>query len=197
MNRRIIWFALIVIIACFLIKQAYTSYLYQKDRERKELLILGSTAGHNQSVREAQSCLIKAGLKPGSIDGILGAQTREAIKSFQKRNGLKPTGYMDENTWLKLSTHKPKKAVSLSTIPSSDKTKDKAARLSLEKKERTTYDIYKVQAALKKAGFGPGPIDGKIGKRTMAALRCFQKTKGLSPTGIVDKATWQELCKYF
>ena len=36
------------------------------------------------------------------VDGLLGAQTREAIKEFQKTNDLKPTGVADRATLRKL-----------------------------------------------------------------------------------------------
>nr|VFK55363.1 MAG: Putative peptidoglycan binding domain-containing protein [Candidatus Kentron sp. TC] len=39
--------------------------------------------------------------------------------------------------------------------------------------------IVRIQKALKKAGFDPGPIDGNVGGRTMAAVNAFQKAKGL------------------
>lgn len=40
--------------------------------------------------------------------------------------------------------------------------------------------IMKVQQALSQAGFNPGPIDGKYGSQTHAAVRAYQKTKGLA-----------------
>jgi peptidoglycan hydrolase-like protein with peptidoglycan-binding domain len=50
-----------------------------------------------------------------------------------------------------------------------------------------------LQRALRRAGYNPGPIDGKIGKRTGAALRAFQRREGLSITGRLDTATKEVL----
>ncbi|MCA9774740.1 MAG: peptidoglycan-binding protein [Myxococcales bacterium] len=36
-----------------------------------------------------------------------------------------------------------------------------------------------IQRALVTAGYKPGPIDGVLGKETMAAVESFQKAKGL------------------
>jgi peptidoglycan hydrolase-like protein with peptidoglycan-binding domain len=36
-----------------------------------------------------------------------------------------------------------------------------------------------IQRALKAAGFDPGPIDGKIKKKTMQAVNQYQESKGL------------------
>ncbi|MEC5291234.1 peptidoglycan-binding domain-containing protein [Aurantimonas sp. C2-3-R2] len=40
--------------------------------------------------------MIKLGYEPGAPDGIAGAQTTEAIKSFQKEAGLQPSGDINE-----------------------------------------------------------------------------------------------------
>jgi len=53
-----------------------------------------------------------------------------------------------------------------------------------------------IQKALKKAGYNPGPADGKIGKRTESAIRRFQKAKGLTADGVVGPKTWQKLKAY-
>jgi len=46
-----------------------------------------------------------------------------------------------------------------------------------------------VQARMKNLGFDPGPIDGKMGPRTRAALRDFQEFYELKETGQVDEET--------
>ena len=40
--------------------------------------------------------------------------------------------------------------------------------------------VRKFQIALKKAGHNPGPIDGVIGSETLAAMKAYQKEKGLA-----------------
>jgi peptidoglycan hydrolase-like protein with peptidoglycan-binding domain len=56
-----------------------------------------------QDLKKAQEALINKGHNPGSIDGIMGPQTRAAIKAFQSANGLKGTGRLDEETASKLA----------------------------------------------------------------------------------------------
>ncbi|HUH86237.1 MAG TPA: peptidoglycan-binding domain-containing protein [Stellaceae bacterium] len=55
-------------------------------------------------VREAQQQLQSAGFYKGKIDGIDGRQTRQALMSFQKKNGLPQTGKLDETTMAKLQS---------------------------------------------------------------------------------------------
>jgi peptidoglycan hydrolase-like protein with peptidoglycan-binding domain len=54
----------------------------------------------------------------------------------------------------------------------------------------------KIQRALKSAGVYTGPMDGKIGSGTKAAIIEFQKSHGLKADGVLGKKTWEELKKY-
>ncbi|MBF0485795.1 MAG: peptidoglycan-binding protein [Candidatus Omnitrophica bacterium] len=53
--------------------------------------------------RAVQKALKKAGYDPGKIDGQLGGNTREAIKSFQQDHSLSPDGQMGLKTLKALS----------------------------------------------------------------------------------------------
>lgn len=50
-----------------------------------------------------------------------------------------------------------------------------------------------VQKALRRAGFDPGPIDGRLGKKTRSAIKAFQKQQGLTADGIIGEKTWSSL----
>lgn len=52
-----------------------------------------------------------------------------------------------------------------------------------------------LQAGLKKLGFAINSVDGDFGPRTEAAVEAFQKSKGLSPSGVVETMTWAALDK--
>ena len=54
-------------------------------------------------------------------------------------------------------------------------------------------ETMKLQDALKQKGHDPGPVDGVMGSRTSAALKAFQKARGLSVTGRPDAATSKAL----
>ena len=47
--------------------------------------------------------------------------------------------------------------------------------------------VRRIQTALKNAGHNPGPIDGVIGWETMAAVKSYQRAKGLATGGITMK----------
>lgn len=50
------------------------------------------------SIREAQVLLQSLGLNPGPADGLIGQRTIDAIRQFQRINGLSPTGELDQPT---------------------------------------------------------------------------------------------------
>lgn len=53
-------------------------------------------------VIEVQKYLRVKGFNPGSIDGVFGPRTEEAVKSFQEANNLTPTGIIDLETYNRL-----------------------------------------------------------------------------------------------
>jgi hypothetical protein len=53
--------------------------------------------------------------------------------------------------------------------------------------------VWRVQERLKAVGFDPGPVDGAFGPQTRDALRGFQNSEGLPPTGELDEQTLNAL----
>lgn len=50
------------------------------------------------AVRRAQQALARGGFDVGPIDGILGPRTQKALRGFQQRRGLVPSGQLDTDT---------------------------------------------------------------------------------------------------
>lgn len=53
-------------------------------------------------VRAAQLALLRAGLQPGEPDGVYGPLTAEAVRRFQRREGLPVDGVLSGPTWARL-----------------------------------------------------------------------------------------------
>jgi peptidoglycan hydrolase-like protein with peptidoglycan-binding domain len=68
-------------------------------------------ATEHPSVKDVQSALKNAGYDIGVADGRMGKKTRQAIKDFQKANGLDADGKVGKKTWSVLSTYLDKKPV--------------------------------------------------------------------------------------
>jgi localization factor PodJL len=56
--------------------------------------------------------------------------------------------------------------------------------------------IRNIQAILNNNGFDAGKPDGELGKRTVLAIKAFQKSVGQDPTGRIDDALVKELLKH-
>jgi len=54
------------------------------------------------TVKAAQQALAKDGLYKGKVDGMIGPKTTNAVKAFQKKNGLKVDGMIGPMTLKKL-----------------------------------------------------------------------------------------------
>ena len=53
---------------------------------------------NTEGVRKVQQALQKKGINPGPIDGVYGPLTKEAVRNFQDRYGIKATGDVDNQT---------------------------------------------------------------------------------------------------
>lgn len=53
--------------------------------------------------------------------------------------------------------------------------------------------VRRLQAALSRVGFDPGPQDGRFGPLTLAAVRAYQAARGLVVDGVVGPQTWTRL----
>jgi hypothetical protein len=56
--------------------------------------------------------------------------------------------------------------------------------------------VKQIQVALLNAGYDPGTVDGKMGKKTRQAIRDFQSAHNLSVDGKVGKKTWSLMREY-
>lgn len=134
----------------------------------------------SDQVKTLQQHLKTLGYYSGSITGNIGSKTETAIKSFQKAKNLPVTGKADSATCKAAADAVSKQ--SSDSAPSSQSTPAPSSSV-------TTAQIKTLQQDLKTLGYYSGSITGNIGAKTEAAIRSFQKAKGLSVTGKPDFAT--------
>lgn len=67
--------------------------------------IYRTPSGFELPSTEIQQALRGAGYYQGDIDGKIGPATRDAVKAFQRDNGLEPDGVIGRRTWGKLKTY--------------------------------------------------------------------------------------------
>jgi peptidoglycan hydrolase-like protein with peptidoglycan-binding domain len=147
--------------------------LDKEGAEEKEIIGEALPLEKNPNIEEVQKLLSIYGYDPGSIDGILGRRTRDAVERFQVDNGLKPTRFVDEDTWKKLSIFKVNGFI-----------------------KEGELNITLLQTVLKDAGFNPGSMDGKFGPKTKEAVITFQKAHDLKADAKVGYKTLSALLRY-
>lgn len=115
-------------------------------------------------------------------DEDFGSRTEQAVKDFQRAEGLPETGAVDPATLAALRKADPK-SVSAATLKRGQKS-DQVASLQKRLNEHRRL-----------AGLNPLTADGKFGPDTEGALKEFQRAKGLPETGAGDVGTAAELSK--
>ena len=74
------------------------------------LLVFGD---QGDEVRQLQLKLAEAGFYSGTVDGLYGAETAEAVRSLQQRQGLEIDGIAGEQTWQALAALQSSSALTL------------------------------------------------------------------------------------
>jgi peptidoglycan hydrolase-like protein with peptidoglycan-binding domain len=169
----------------------------------------GFVSEDNRTVIQAmQQALRDTGFyKLGEVNGIWTQRTADALFSYQKANGLRPTAKLDYPTGQSLGMIMPatNKDVAESTrAPAPNSTtlhswmtgrtviQDPPVVFSkVEHTGRPVSDpkIQDLQQALADAGFYKDKVDGLYGPKTTAAVKSYQASNGLAVTGTMTKQT--------
>ena len=86
---------------------------------------------------EIQQALTAAGFYKGKIDGVIGAQTRAAVRNFQEKNDLTVDGKIGPKTWEKLKPYLgTDETDQTSAAPASEETSEYSMTLEQENHEQ-------------------------------------------------------------
>lgn len=140
---------------------------------------LGSSGA---AVRDLQTDLTTLGYYWAEITGSVGPKTETAIKAFQKDYGLTADGVAGKRTLDAIATAIKRKG---GTSASSGTTAGGAV-LKLNSKGDS---VAQLQSNLTTLGYYYASITGSFGSKTEAAVKAFQKAKGLTADGIAGKKT--------
>ena len=145
------------------------------------LLVRGAGLDRAQGsapVRSLQRRLRAVGVDPGPVDGRFGALTEAAVRRFQSARGLVVDGIVGPRT--RPALHAP---VLLARGAGGDRAGGSGR-------------VRALQRQLHAVGVGPGPVDGRFGPQTEAAVRRFQRADGLAVDGIVGPHTTRRLARH-
>src|SRR3954469_5256416 len=143
-------------------------------------VLLARGAGYDRphgsgQVRALQRRLHAASVDPGPVDGRFGPLTEAAVRRFQSARGLVVDGIVGPRTAPALRAPVP------------------LARGAGGNAPHGSSRVRALQRKLRALGAHPGPVDGRFGPQTEAAVRRFQHARGLAADGIVGPRTARRL----
>lgn len=141
------------------------------------LLLAGPAAAYNPQIAGLQVALRAHGLYKGPIDGIQGAGTRKAVRTFQRHSGLEADGLAGPAT---------RKALGRLGRP--------FYGTRVLRRGMAGWDVSVLQFLLQRHGFVPGRVDGHFGRATEKAVRRYQHFARLTRDGVVGRRTASALC---
>lgn len=161
----------------------YTGYVYKDyvavTKSGDETLQKGDSGS---AVKAVQQRLKELGYYSSSCDGNFGTQTVNAVKAFQKKNGLSQTGIADAATQKKLHSSSAVKANAATSKTDG----------TLKKGDKGTA-VKQLQQRLKELGYYTSAIDSEYGAKTIAAVKAFQQKNGLTADGVAGSATLKKV----
>jgi peptidoglycan hydrolase-like protein with peptidoglycan-binding domain len=123
-------------------------------------------AGQRGAPVQALQLLLTAHNIPVETRGVYNAQTTNAVRLFQARTHLPPTGVADGNTLSRLV---------VAVHPGDNSVPTRAAQVLMR--------AHRIGVR----------VDGGYGNDMLKQVRQFQQASGLTPSGVIDGPTWQAL----
>jgi lysozyme len=177
---------------------------------RDAFVVQGEKSGR---VARDQKALQQLGYDVGNTNGVLDAQTADAIRKFRRDDKVvHPTFGSDSKPLSALiqsdvkanehSAYRARVAPSRGQTNADDVTKTAAKAINADGtigigQGSARGVIRNVQRHLVAAGFDPRTTTGHWSARTAGEVKAFQEKSGLMPTGRVDGATWSKLKESF
>ena len=158
----------------------------------------------DQPIRSVQTMLRTiAGIEPSQLnvmpDGIYGSQTAAAVRSFQRRQGLNPTGIVDQQTHERIVREYERAYIEARKAQPVQINLDPGQILRRGEKNNHIYLAQSMLTVLHllDSRIPAPPHTGVLDPATAEAVAAFQSVAGLPPTGEIDKRTWKDLALYY
>lgn len=154
-------------------------------------LCFGGAAEQNvgsERLLEIERALYNLGYHDENFDALLDDVTRKALRSFQKANGLNPSGEPDSATLALLDS-----GMGVTCHQYLVELKNEYADRPILQLGSAGEAVGLIQQKLMDLGYFEGECDGMFGEATLTAVKRFQMANGLNETGTADRSTQMRL----
>jgi Transglycosylase SLT domain/Putative peptidoglycan binding domain len=127
----------------------------------------------NPQIPGLQVALMARGFYHGAVDGVAGPLTAQAVRRFQRRVGIAVDGVAGPITRSKLGRLG----------------RPLFGRRHLLMRGSVGWDVACLEFLLRSKGFRPGRVDGRYTRRTVRAVRRYQRARHLLVDGIAGRQT--------
>jgi peptidoglycan hydrolase-like protein with peptidoglycan-binding domain len=140
-------------------------------------------------------------LSPTPVDGVFDRATEEAVRRFQRAEKMPVTGRVDQDTWERLFERytkekafrrAPARIAHFPRVPEGYRVKVGEEQFLVRVIQHALQEI-----ALDLTFPAAVPQSGRYDEDTANAVRVLQRVSGLPEDGEVDRATWEELARYY
>lgn len=173
------------------------------DGEARKVTVLSPAEGATMrlnatgdAVGDLQAQLKVMGYYTGDVTRTYDKATQQAVKAFQKKNGLTADGIAGAATQKAVFSAS---ALAADETPTPESTATPTpeptytAPSTTVRRDSEGADAKAVQKRLKELGYYRGLTDGKFGAQSVLALKAFQKANGLEEDGVAGKGTYELL----
>ncbi|MDP1825334.1 MAG: peptidoglycan-binding protein [Archangium sp.] len=151
------------------------------DRSTAQKAIAGFGEGEQGAhVKNLQKHLRAAGFDAKHAGGRFDERTTGALKAFQRRSNLEPTGTVNARTW---------KALQKSFILTHSKASPAQAL------HERSGAVKASEKLLKQLGFNPGKIDGLFDRSTLKAVKAYEKQQHAKVDGVIGAGQLEQMKK--
>ena len=140
-------------------------------------------------IQDAQRELLALGVYKGTVDGVNGQRTKQAIQDYQQLNGLPLTGEVSDELLNHMRFTNKVQAASQFT----GSVTTAGPQMVQLAKPAQDFNIKKVQVALAGMGYDINKLDGLLNDETHSAILKYQMDNGLDMGGTVDAGLMQAL----
>ncbi len=161
-----------------------------KSHTNRRLDIAHAKPQVSELTKELQIALAEKNIYSGSIDGIYGTRTKNAIVAYQEKNNLNADGKVSA----KLLSHVLMSGKAIARIPvPTHNVAFSGSQKTDASNTKSKKLVSEIQAGLKNYGYEDIVIDGVMGNQTSNAIRRFELDYGLQITGEASSSLLKKL----